>query len=83
MPSRNSVSGIMYLAACAALDQARAQPPVGAQAALQPRHPAAVGRVVVIVTQQVEKAVERQDLQLVGIGMPGFARLPAGDAGRR
>jgi hypothetical protein len=32
-----------------------------------------VGRVVVIVTQQVQQPVQRQDLQLVGVGMPGSA----------
>jgi hypothetical protein len=37
------------------LDQASVQPTGRAQPALQARHPAAVGRVVVIVTQKVQE----------------------------
>jgi hypothetical protein len=35
---------------------------------------------VVIVTQEVQKTVQRKDLQLDGIGMPGLPGLPARNA---
>ena len=58
------------------------QPAFGAKAALEPPHPPAVGRVVVIVTDQVEEAVQGQDLQFLTVGMPRLARLAAGAPGR-
>jgi hypothetical protein len=65
-----------------ALDEAGAESAPFAEPALEARHSSAVGRVVVIVTDQVQKAVQSQDLELLGVGMPRFARLPAGAAGR-
>ena len=51
------------------------------QAALQPRHPPAVGTVVVIVTDQVKQPVQRQHLEFLRVRMPRLARLPPGNAG--
>ena len=53
-----------------------------AQPALRRAHAAAILRVVVIVAQQVQQAVEREDLQLGPLGVPRLARLPPRDAAR-
>ncbi|PYR94728.1 MAG: hypothetical protein DMF84_04535 [Acidobacteria bacterium] len=49
---------------------------MGSQAALDAPHTAVVGRVVVIVSQEVQQAVQGENLQLSGIGVPRLARLP-------
>ena len=64
-----------------ALDQAGTEAAGLAQPRLDPRHPAPVVRRVMIVAEQVQQAVQRQDLQLGRVGVAGLGRLAPGDAG--
>ena len=63
-----------------ALDQPLAQAALAAQAALDAAHPAAVA--LVIVAEQVQQAVEREDAQLGQLGVARRARLTPRDAAR-
>jgi hypothetical protein len=50
---------------------------LGPQPPFETRHAAEVGPVVMIVTQKVQKPMERQNLQLDWKGMASLSGLPA------
>jgi hypothetical protein len=60
-----------------AFDEPGAQATARAKAALDALHAASIGRVVVIVSEQVQQPMQSQHLELGGVGVPCFARLPS------
>ena len=76
-PSRNSASGVIRSVRPRSISPSRS-PPLTAQPALEPGHPAVIA--LVIIAEQVQQAVQRQHPQLGLQRMPGLPGLPARDA---